>query len=242
MNFDKIIRLKEDELFDEIVKYYGTSLYEDGKFILAEGKAPILLVAHLDTVHHEPVKTICRSEDGDVLMSPEGIGGDDRYGVYALMSVYKKAKEKPWLLFTCGEEMGGRGALTFSDYFYGNCLHEELDHIKLIVEIDRKGKNDAVYYGCDCPEPERYISSKGYKTECGSFSDISIVAPTMGIAAVNLSSGYYNAHTQHEYIVVSETEDTISKVLEIVEECTAESFPAYKYKEKKYFYVVNNYG
>ena len=57
-----------------------------------------------------------------------------------------------------------------------------------------------MYYDCDNPEFEAYITSKGFETQCGSLSDISYVAPELGVAAVNLSSGYYNAHTQHEYI------------------------------------------
>ena len=39
-------------------------------------------------------------------MSPQGIGGDDRCGVFALQSIYAAAKKKPWLLFTCDEETG----------------------------------------------------------------------------------------------------------------------------------------
>ena len=241
MNFDKIIRLPEVELFDELVNKYETPYFVDGDFILVKGEAPILLIAHLDTVHQDSVKTICRSDDGNILMSPEGIGGDDRCGVYALTKIYKNAKVKPWLLFTCGEEIGGIGAASFTDYYNDNILPEEIKQVKLIVEIDRKGKDDAVYYDCDNPEFEKYITSKGFQTQFGSFSDISIIAPTMKVAAVNLSSGYYNAHTQHEYIKIDEIDETISKVMEIVEDTLQEDFPVYEYIEKKYPYVVK-YG
>lgn len=241
MNFDKIIRLPEEELFNELVTKYETPYFVDGDFILVKGNAPILLISHLDTVHQEPVKTICRSDDGNILMSPEGIGGDDRCGVYALTTIYKNAKVKPWLLFTCGEEIGGIGAASFTDYYNDNILPEEMKQIKLIVEIDRKGKNDAVYYDCDNPEFEKYITSKGFETQFGSFSDISIIAPTMKVAAVNLSSGYYNAHTQHEYIKIDEIHETISKVMEMVEDSLKEDFPVYEFIEKKYPYVVK-YG
>lgn len=241
MKFDKIIRLTDIELFDELVQKYQTPYFCDGDFILVEGEAPILLVAHLDTVHDESVKTICRSDDGNILMSPEGIGGDDRCGVYALTTIHKNSKVKPWLLFTCGEEIGGIGAGSFCDYIFEDIMPEGLKNIKLIVEIDRKGYNDAVYYDCDNPEFEKYITSKGFKTQFGSFSDISIIAPTMGVAAVNLSSGYYNAHTQHEYIKLDEIHETISKVMEMVEDSLKEDFPVYEYIEKKYPYVVN-YG
>ena len=146
-------------------------------------------------------------------MSPQGIGGDDRCGVYALVKSYELSPVKPYLLFTTDEETGAKGAKTFV-----KCLDQlpELKELKLIIEIDRRGRNDAVYYDCDNPDIEEYINSKGFVTDYGTFSDISVIAPALGIAAVNLSSGYYNAHQLHEYINRAELEATITKVVEIV--------------------------
>ena len=69
-----------------------------------------MLVAHLDTVHSQRVHDICKSDDGNILMSPQGIGGDDRCGVFALCNIFQSAQIKPWLLFCCNEEVGGVGA------------------------------------------------------------------------------------------------------------------------------------
>lgn len=238
MTIDCILPLTQNELFSCLAKFFKRQKNQKvfavkKSYILVEGNAPIMLVAHLDTVHKTPVQTICRSEDGNILMSPEGIGGDDRCGVYALLEVYRKAETKPWLLFTCDEEIGGYGAEHFCKDFRDNQFPNELKTIKLIIEIDRKGSQDAVYYDCDCPELETYITTKGFQTDFGTFSDICLISPTMGIASVNLSSGYYNAHTLHEYIVMPEIENTITKVSEIVSESTADTFPVYKYKEHK---------
>ena len=101
-----------------------------------------------------------------------------------------------------------------------------MSSIKFIIELDRKGKDEAVYYSCYCPELEDYITSKGFHTDIGSYSDIVDIAPVLGVAAVNLSCGYYNAHTQHEYIVLPELEHTIKVVTEIVNEsCELPCFP-----------------
>ena len=103
----------QKELFDMLRTKYRTcadTFVLKGKYLLVKGEAPVMLLAHLDTVHKERVKTICRSDNGNILMSPQGIGGDDRCGVYALNAVYEQAKVKPWLLFTCDEEIGGVGA------------------------------------------------------------------------------------------------------------------------------------
>lgn len=226
--FEKILRMTQAKLFKYLANKFENSVGVKDNYILVEGTAPIMLVAHLDTVHAEPVKVICKSDDGNIIMSPQGIGGDDRCGVYALLKAYELADKKPYLLFTCDEEVGGLGAECFAaDFAEGYLPNLGLEDLKLIIEIDRKGSNDAVYYDCHNDEFEEYITSKGFVIAHGSFSDISVVAPELGVAAVNLSSGYYNAHTPHEYIVLSELENTIKRVIEIVNE--SDKFPRYKY-------------
>lgn len=226
----------QKELFNFLHKFYkGRCLFEDNGFVLVKGEAPIMLLAHLDTVHKEPVQQICETQNGNILMSPQGIGGDDRCGVYALVTAYKQAKIKPWLLFTCDEETGGNGALKFCDLYRTGDLYGEIDELKMLIEIDRKGSKDAVYYDCANDEFEKYITSKGFATEYGSFSDISYVAPELGVAAVNLSSGYYNAHTLHEYINRKQLNATIKKVLEIIDEVSDPDFPKYEYIEAPHF-------
>lgn len=224
----------QEELFEELIKAHAGRISRSckGAYILVEGDAPILLEAHLDTVHTEPVREICVSADGNILMSPQGIGGDDRCGVYALESVYARSAKKPWLLFTCEEEVGCIGAGRFRDAHAAGEITKALDSIKLIVEVDRRGRNDAVYYDCANADFEKYISKKGYKTKQGSFSDICYVAPELGVAAVNLSSGYYNPHTLHEYIVRDQLEATVNTVLEIVADSTKDDFPRYDYVER----------
>jgi len=223
----------QKQLFRILLKMYqGRTVSSKGKFLLVKGEAPVLLVAHLDTVHKEPVQTICTSQKGKILMSPQGIGGDDRCGVYALVNAHDASEKKPWLLFTCDEEIGCIGAKAFAEEYEKGQLPTELSDIKLIIEIDRRGSKDAVYYDCGNEDFEDYISSKGFKTEIGSFSDISIIAPVMGVVAVNLSSGYYNAHTLHEYINVDHLETVIRKTADIVAEAAEDTMPRFEYIER----------
>ena len=55
----------------------------------------------------------------------------------------------------------------------------------------------------------------------GSFGDISILAPYLKTAAVNLSAGYYNAHRKHELIdrgvVATNTERVIEMAMTPIE-------------------------
>ena len=229
-NLEDFIRPTQKKLFKLLCKKFkGKTTFSKDNFILVRGTAPVMLVAHLDTVHEKPVKQICTSENGNILMSPQGIGGDDRCGVFTLVKIYLSAQVKPWLLFCCNEEVGGLGAQYFCQLHSQGFLPKELDLLKFIIEIDRKGKNDAVFYDCNNPDFVDYIISKGFRTAFGSFSDISLIAPELGVAAVNLSSGYYAAHTLHEYINVSELHDTIHRVGEIVGE--AVDLPRFEYFE-----------
>ena len=245
------MKLTQSSLFSMLCKMFGDkAISSKDSYVLVKGEAPVMLLAHLDTVHREPVQMICKSDDGNIIMSPQGIGGDDRCGVYALLIAYEKSEQKPWLLFTCDEETGGVGANVFCGQFRSGKLPKELSELKMLIEIDRKGGNDAVYYDCANDDFEKYITSKGFKTEFGSFSDISLVAPELGVAAVNLSSGYYNAHTQHEFINRRQLNTTIEKVIEIVAEISASDFPKYEYVTYEYggkgcrnfWYFDDDYG
>lgn len=231
---EQFLKPTQNKLFKMLCKMFGSKVEvkRDKHFILVRGDVPVMLLAHLDTVHKEPVRDICKSKDRNILMSPQGIGGDDRCGVYALVNAYELSVKKPWLLFTCDEEIGGIGAKYFCNVHQEGDLPKEIDDMKMLIEIDRRGKNDAVYYDCDNKEFERYISGKGFKTAWGSFSDISVIAPELGVAAVNLSSAYYNAHQISEYINRAELDNVLIKVVEIISEVAKKDFPKYEYVER----------
>jgi len=232
ISLEDFLRPSQKQLFKRLCKIFkGKTLISKGNFILVYGQAPVMLIAHLDTVHEQPVRDICFSADKNILMSPQGIGGDDRCGVFALCNIFQSAQVKPWLLFTCDEEVGGIGAKAFCLAHQQLQLPKELDNLKFLIELDRKGKNDAIYYRCNNPDFEAYITSKGFKTAQGSFSDISLIAPELGVAAVNLSCGYHYAHTLHEHINHAELDAVIRTVVDIVVEASRADFPSFDYRE-----------
>ena len=176
-------------------------------FIYARGTVPVLLVAHLDTVHTTPVRLLCSSKDGNILMSPEGIGGDDRAGVYMILQLIQK--HHCHVLFCEDEEVGGLGAQAFVK----SGITPEINYI---VELDRRGSKDAVFYSCDNPDFTKFVCSFGFERAYGSFSDISIFAPSLGVAAVNISCGYHDAHTRHETINLAQLNRNIQRVGEMI--------------------------
>ena len=176
-------------------------------FLYAEGDIPVLLVAHLDTVHSEKAEIICFSEDMRYVMSPQGIGGDDRCGVYMIMQLIRDYKCH--VLFCEDEEVGGRGANRF-------VASKRKPRVNFIVEMDRRGSNDAVFYHCDNPDFTDFVLSFGFEENHGTFSDISVIAPPLNTAAVNISAGYYNEHRLHEYIDMLAVENNIRRIGEMI--------------------------
>ena len=210
IDFETILRLSQPELKKLLQKELsgmGFVPISRKGFLYAPGQVAVLLVAHLDTVHPEPPEIICYSKDGRYIMSPQGIGGDDRAGVYMILQILRQVYCH--VLFCEDEECGGRGAAAFTRS--GIAMD-----VNYIVELDRKGENDAVYYGCDNQEFREFVSEFGFKEAFGSFSDISILAPYLKTAAVNLSTGYYNAHRNHELIDREVMATNVERVKEMI--------------------------
>ena len=210
IDFETVFRLRQAELKKKLKEELSEMGYQPMSrkgFVYAPGDVPVMLVAHLDTVHAEQPKIICYSRDGRYVMSPQGIGGDDRAGVYMILQILRRVKCH--VLFCEDEETGGYGAKAFTR----SGIKVEVNYI---IELDRKGHNDAVFYGCDNWDFKDFIRDFGFEEACGSFSDISIVAPHLKTAAVNLSTGYYNAHRTHEVIDTETMATNVERVIEMV--------------------------
>ena len=210
IKLDSLLKMDENELQNYLHKrlaLMGRSVTVNPEFLYSPGSVPVLLVAHMDTVHRQ-LPTVCKSEDGEIIMAPEGIGGDDRAGIFAVMKILEK--HDCHVVFTQGEEIGGIGARAFVQSGI-------VPDINFIIEPDRKGSDDAVFYDCGNDDFIMWVEKvTGYKEAWGSFSDISIIAPALNRAAVNLSVGYYDQHTNYEHIKYSEVLKTIEAMDKLI--------------------------
>ena len=224
MNLENIIKKSQknlkEALYQELIDLEYEPISRDG-FLYAQGQIPVLLIAHMDTVHTQRVENICYTRDDSIMMSPEGIGGDDRAGVYMTLQIIKQCHCH--VLFCEDEEVGGVGARKFTK----SKINPDVNYI---IEMDRRGHNDAVFYDCDNPNFTNFICSFDFEKASGSFSDISVIAPHLGVAAVNISAGYYNAHSRYEYINLEEMQNNIERIIDIV-----------KTPQKKYRYIKRKY-
>ena len=227
LEFEQIFQLSQERLKQALEAELITSEYTVQKqkgFLYAEGRTPVLLVAHLDTVHRALPETICYSADGAVMMSPQGIGGDDRAGVYMILRLIQSVHCH--VLFCEDEETGGCGARAFTKSGI-------VPDVNYIVELDRVGNNDAVFYQCRNRQFEQYINGFGFQTAFGSFSDISILAPHLNLAAVNLSTGYYHAHQPGEYVRLDKVEELIGRVEKLLQTKTERLSYTQKFTARK---------
>ena len=225
--FKEFCCMTQEDLKKYMAKYLATKKYEvineDG-FLYAKGDIPVLLVAHMDTVHKEKCTNVIRV--GNRISSPQGIGGDDRCGVFIIANLVKKYHCS--VLLCEDEEIGTIGARKFTKTDYINNLD-----VNFMIEFDRRGNNDAVFYSCDNKDFTNHVlDNTGYKEAIGSFSDISVLMPASKLCGVNLSCGYYNAHTTSEYVNYDEMIDTISAAEVLIKtEC-----------EKPFEYVAKTYA
>lgn len=209
-----------------------------------QGKCPVLLTAHMDTVHSECVKDwyedVVTDENGSIkhiITSPQGIGGDDRCGIFMILEILDYTVHRPSILFCEDEEIGGVGSRKFCKTQY----IDELRELKYLIELDRANANDLVFYNDDNYDFVKFCEKvTEYKEAFGSFSDISNLAPACNVSAVNISCGYYHAHTVQEEVVIEEMVNSMEATRKLLEEAYKEDTEAYKYIEYKRTY--SGYG
>ncbi len=237
--YESVLKMTQPELkaalVMELQKFYKEVISADG-FLYAKGSR-ILLTAHMDTVHKEPVREIVRKykKGKTYLSSPQGLGGDDRNGVWAIVKILRTTKFRPSILFCEDEEIGSVGAKKFAKSKQADDLKELL----YIVELDRRNSEDAVFYDCGNEKFQDYICDiTGNKIAKGSFSDICELSPVGDVASVNLSCGYYEEHKYYTYTVVEEMNEMIEKVKRLLadEENVKEKFEYEDVYENGYSY------
>lgn len=220
--FAALAKMRTDQLVGHLSnelrrKYHYTNIkVRKDNYIYAEGTIPIAVIAHLDTAFTKQPLTIYHDKKKKVLLSPDyGLGADDRAGVEAILEILDKGL-RPTVIFTLGEEVGGIGATQL--------IKDITPKFNFLIELDRSGVDDCVFYQCGNPEFVSYIESFGFEEQSGSFTDISFLAPAWGCAATNLSIGYFNEHSHSEYLNYNILEATVAKTIRILSDSNSSAF------------------
>ena len=225
--FGKLCKMTQKKLKEHLVgrlESFGYKVINEDGYLYAKGELPYLLTAHMDTVHAVTCRNykVGKTTDGELAVySDDGIGGDDRCGIYMILRVLKDGF-RPSILFCEDEEVGGVG----SNKFCKSKWIDDLKKMRYLIELDRANANDVVFYDCGNKDFIKFITkTTGYKEAIGSFSDISHLSPACDVASVNISCGYYKAHTTNEFVVISEMENSIEVVEKLLKtECKQYDF------------------
>lgn len=223
-NFKTMCRLTQTQLSNLLVKFLRKKNYDviaTEDYIIGIGDIPIALVAHMDTVFVEEARDIYYDKEQSIMWSPQGLGADDRAGIFAITEILREGY-KPHVIFTTDEEVGCIGAQKLVHQ-----MPEKPFEMKYMVQLDRRGSVDCVFYDMDDEKFEQYIASFGFVPAVGTFSDISVIAPKWGVGAVNLSVGYKNEHTTSETLNIHNLLETIDKVKQML--LSAETAPTFEF-------------
>jgi tripeptide aminopeptidase len=178
------------------------------------------VVSHTDTVHNidtinvveeyqlnaqkeERLSLKAYNDDGE----PTGIGGDDKAGIFACLTLLK---ELPYLkaAFFVSEETGCHGSKRADKNFFSN--------VGYAIQFDSPENWMISEYCMGLPLFER--SDKFFEV-CGKvlsehiedpvymkhpYTDVFTLKSLFDFSCINIPIGYYRYHTKHEYVVIED--------------------------------------
>lgn len=211
-----------DEIFEKFAALPGAVIGKGSaplaRYVYIPGtrKDRIVLVAHIDTVWDKSYNKPFTDEQTVVLEdgifrgtnSDCGIGADCRAGCAMLWALLDCGHS---ILITDGEERGKHGA----NYLKKSAkkLYAELNRHQFMIELDWKGTDCCLFNQVDnTANFKAYIENDfGFKdSKARGGTDIGVLCSR--ICGVNLGIGYHGYHTNQETLVLSEWENTLTKL------------------------------
>lgn len=232
-------------------KGYSMEMDDVGNIYLVKGESDTYpcVVAHLDTVHmitKHGIEVAQFAGNPDIVfgMNPNthrltGIGGDDKCGIYAAlhcMEVLPACKAA----FFVDEEIGCVGSTQANISFFKDCRY--------VLQADRRGNSDFVNNICGPISSQRFqkdveeiIKLFGYKFATGAMTDVEALRDNgVGISVANMSAGYYNPHSDSEYINLSDLANVCNMMVDIFENMT--DVYEFRYTKPKYKYTKHTWS
>jgi hypothetical protein len=183
------------------------------------------LVAHIDQVQSIHSRDFQAIETKDIIFgySPknkrlEGLGADDKNGVWvSLKSLLRFDVLK--VAFFVGEEIGCVGSSKADMDFFKD--------VRFVIQCDRRGSSDLITSICSTEiSSKEFIEATGYEAfgyhlEEGMMTDVLTLKENgLQVSAVNMSCGYFEAHTDHEFTIKKDLLNCLSFVDTIIKNCT----------------------
>ena len=177
-------------------------------------KVKPLVCAHIDTVH--PISgTLTVHEHEDRLFATDetgrqtGIGGDDKAGVFVCLHLLHAIDNVKAAFFT-GEEIGGIGARNADAAWFSD--------VGWCVEFDAPGTGIFSYSsggvqlfedeGRAISTIERALDFHGLRSwQHHPGTDVMVLKRRFDFTCFNVPCGYYNFHTDNEFVYIPEVKD-----------------------------------
>jgi putative aminopeptidase FrvX len=192
---------------------YETDTY--GNIYVTKGQSDLYptMVCHIDTVHNVNENVIVQKIQNKlyafdhVQMQQYGIGGDDKVGIYITLQLLEHFENFKAVFFK-DEEVGCVGSRQADFTFF--------DDSTIVLECDRKGISDFVnnigMVELFNKELEDDISAilNHYKRKVttGGMTDVQQIAEHNNVMVANMSCGYYEPHSDNEYIDIEDVYNT----------------------------------
>lgn len=213
-----------------------------GNLFVTKGEAENYpcLCAHMDQVQVlHPTDFVCIEDQGVIFgYSPKlhkqcGLGADDKNGIFIALQCLERYDVLKCAFFV-GEEIGCVGSHAADIEFFADC--------RFCAQIDRRGNSDmvtSISFGNICSD--EFVTAAdcetyGYAVSTGLMTDVEALRDN-GVTAscINMSCGYYEPHTDHEFTVLKDVKKCHAFVCHLIEHCTS----VYAHKEDDYEYNVN---
>ena len=241
---------------DDMNNVYAT------KGTLNEGEYYPMFIAHTDTVHQLVDKIVVQEEslvkpdtfghtygDEEFLSlkgytpngSSTGIGGDDKCGVFIALELLRVLPKVKIGLFV-SEETGCHGS--------SKCDINFLNDVGYAVQFDAPGNNliTEVCSGTRLYEKDGDFINKalplfneimGVNVDPQShpYTDVSQIKRKGDFSCINFSCGYYNMHTENEFVVVDDVNRAVEFSIKLVNRLENKKY-IYEYEKPNY----NDYG
>lgn len=189
------------------------------------------IVAHMDTVH-EICEDLSLLEVGDyitgfncVKMKQTGVGGDDKVGVFIALEALNFFENIKAVFFR-DEEVGCMGSDFAKMSFFDNC--------SMVLQCDRRGNDEFITDASGTQlgskkfrkEISKVLKNHGYKFAYGMMTDVMTLKEAgLPVSAANIACGYYNPHTDHEYVSVKDVAACRALVFDIFSTLGTQRFP-----------------
>jgi len=187
-----------------------------------ESDAYPCVVAHTDTVHDiEKEFHVKRHKDALYAINDKyervGIGGDDKVGIFvALQALINTDNIK--VAFFRDEEVGCVGSSVALMSFFSD--------VGFVLQCDRRGYADFVssIYSTKLYSDEfsqavaPYLAQYDRVEADGGLTDVyQLTKNGLEVSVANMSCGYYDPHTDNEYIIISEVFRTADFVQDVID-------------------------